>query len=154
MCTELTFVLLKLEYSGINLLLNMEKSHYHSQRAGEWSLILAHVSRPIYRALTYIAVPLLGPHQPRYYPVVYYDVLPPDRGIRDRKVSLHSMVLLRFYSETEKYISHPHTTTIQEQVPHSLLNRVTSDPRAQTNAFHLRRLHICQNALANTFWPA
>ena len=28
--------------------------------------ILAHDSRPIYRAPTYIAVPLLGPHQPRY----------------------------------------------------------------------------------------
>ena len=84
----------------------------------------------------------------------YVRRLPPDRGIRDRKVSLHSMVLWRFYSETENYIVRPHTTTTQEQVPRSLLNRVTSDPRAQTNAFHLRRLLICQNALANTFWPA
>ena len=84
----------------------------------------------------------------------YVRRLPPDRGIRDRKVSLHSMVLWRFYSETENYIVRPHTTTTQEQVPRSLLNRATSDPRAQTNAFHLRRLLICQNALANTFWPA
>ena len=84
----------------------------------------------------------------------YVRRLPPDRGIRDRKVSLHSMVLWRFYSETENYIVRPHTTTSQEQVPRSLLNRATSDPRAQTNAFHLRRLLICQNALANTFWPA
>ena len=84
-------------------------------------------------------------------PFIYHSL---DRGIRDRKVSLHSMVLWRFYSETENYIVRPHTTTTQEQVPRSLLNRATSDPRAQTNAFHLRRLLICQNALANTFWPA
>ena len=57
----------------LNLPLNMEKPHYHSQGAGEWSLILAHVSRPIYRALTYIAVPLLGPHQPRYIESTLYN---------------------------------------------------------------------------------
>ena len=33
----------------LNLPLNMEKPHYRSQRAGEWSLIWAHDSRPIYR---------------------------------------------------------------------------------------------------------
>ena len=49
-----------------SLPLNMEKPHYRSQRAGEWSLIRVDVSRPIYRPLTYIAVALLGPHQPRY----------------------------------------------------------------------------------------
>ena len=56
----------------LNLLLNMEKPHYRSQRAGEWSLSLAHVSRLIYRGLTYIAVPLLGPHQPRYIESTLY----------------------------------------------------------------------------------
>ena len=56
----------------LNLLLNMEKPHYRSQRAGEWSLIWAHDSRPIYRALTYIAVPLLGPHQPQYIGLTLY----------------------------------------------------------------------------------
>ena len=56
----------------LNLPLNMEKPHYCSQRAGEWSLIWAHDSRPIYRALTYIAVPLLGPHQPRYIRLTLY----------------------------------------------------------------------------------
>ena len=56
----------------LNLPLNMENPHYRSQRAGEWSLIWAHDSRPIYRALTYIAVPLLGPHQPRYIGLTLY----------------------------------------------------------------------------------
>ena len=56
----------------LNLPLNMEKPHYRSQRAGEWSLIWAHDSRPIYRALTYIAVPLLGPHRPRYIGLTLY----------------------------------------------------------------------------------
>ena len=32
----------------------------------------AHDSRPIYRSLTYIAVPLLGPHQPRYIGLTLY----------------------------------------------------------------------------------
>ena len=50
----------------LNLTLNTQRSHSRSQRAGKWSLILAHDRRPIYRAPTYIAVPLLGPHQPRY----------------------------------------------------------------------------------------
>ena len=50
----------------LNLPLNTQRSHSRSQRAGKWSLILAHDRRPIYRAPTYIAVPLLGPHQPRY----------------------------------------------------------------------------------------
>ena len=56
----------------LNLPLNMEKPHYRSQHAGEWSLIWAHDSRPIYRALTYIAVQLLGPHQPRYIGLTLY----------------------------------------------------------------------------------
>ena len=56
----------------LNLPLNMEKPHYRSQRTGEWSLIWAHDSRLIYRALTYIAVPLLGPHQPRYMGLTLY----------------------------------------------------------------------------------
>ena len=50
----------------MNLPLNTQRSHSRSQRAGKWSLILAHDRRPIYRAPTYIVVPLLGPHQPRY----------------------------------------------------------------------------------------
>ena len=50
----------------LNLPLNTQMSHSRSQRAGKWSLIFAHDRRPIYRAPTYIAVPLLGPHQPRY----------------------------------------------------------------------------------------
>ena len=55
-----------------NLLLNTQRSHSRSQRAGKWSLILAHERRPIYRAPTYIAVPLLGPHQPRYIGLTLY----------------------------------------------------------------------------------
>ena len=49
-----------------NLPLNTKRPYYRSQRVGKWSLILAHDSRPIIRTLTYIAVPLLVPHQPRY----------------------------------------------------------------------------------------
>ena len=56
----------------LNLLLNTQRSHSRSQRAGKWSLILAHYRRPIYRAPTYIAVPLLGPHQPRYIGLTLY----------------------------------------------------------------------------------
>ena len=44
----------------LNLLLNTQRSLSRSQRAEKWSLILAHDRRPIYRAPTYIAVPLLG----------------------------------------------------------------------------------------------
>ena len=58
----------------LNLLLNTQRSHSRSQRAGKWSLILAHYRRPIYRAPTYIAVPLLGPHQPRYIGLTLYFV--------------------------------------------------------------------------------
>ena len=58
----------------LNLLLNTQRSHCRSQRAGKWSLILAHDRRPIYRAPTYIAVPLLGPHQPRYIGLTLYQV--------------------------------------------------------------------------------
>ena len=56
----------------LNLPLNTQRSHSRSQRAGKWSLILAHDRRPIYRAPTYIAVPLLGPHQPRYIGLTLY----------------------------------------------------------------------------------
>ena len=59
----------------LNLLLNTQRSHSRSQRAGKWSLILAHDRRPIYRAPTYIAVPLLGPHQPRYIGLTLYHAL-------------------------------------------------------------------------------
>ena len=45
----------------LNLPLNMEKPHYRSQRTGEWNLIWAHDSRPIYR-----------PHQPRYIGLTLY----------------------------------------------------------------------------------
>ena len=58
----------------LNLPLNTQRSHSRSQRAGKWSLILAHDRRPIYRAPTYIAVPLLGPHQPRYIGLTLYIV--------------------------------------------------------------------------------
>ena len=37
---------------------------------------MAHDRRPIYRAPTYIAVPLLGPHQPRYIGLTLYWVRP------------------------------------------------------------------------------
>ena len=57
----------------LNLPLNTQRPQYHSQRAGKWNLILAHDSRPIYRAPTYIAVPLLGPHQPRYIESTLYN---------------------------------------------------------------------------------
>ena len=56
----------------LNLPLNTQRSHSRSQRAGKGSLILAHDRRPIYRAPTYIAVPLLGPHQPRYIGLTLY----------------------------------------------------------------------------------
>ena len=56
----------------LNLPLNTQRSHSRSQRPGKWSLILAHDRRPIYRAPTYIAVPLLGPHQPRYIGLTLY----------------------------------------------------------------------------------
>ena len=52
--------------------LNTQRSHSRSQRAGKWSLILAHDRHPIYRAPTYIAVPLLGPHRPRYIGLTLY----------------------------------------------------------------------------------
>ena len=64
----------------LNLPLNKEKPHYRSQCPGEWGLIWAHDSRPIYRALTYIAVPLLGPHQPRYIGLTLYWEGHPHRG--------------------------------------------------------------------------
>ena len=57
----------------LKLLLNTQRSHSRSQRAGKWSLILAHDRRPIYRAPTYIAVPLLGPHRPRYIGLTLYN---------------------------------------------------------------------------------
>ena len=56
----------------LNLPLNTQRSHSRSQRAAKWSLILAHDRRPIYRAPTYFAVLLLGPHQPRYIGITLY----------------------------------------------------------------------------------
>ena len=70
-CHILISVIIFVAYE-LNLPLNMEKPHYRLQRDGEWILILAHVSRLIYRALTYIAVPLLGPHQPQYIESTLY----------------------------------------------------------------------------------
>ena len=61
----------------LNLPLNTQRSHSRSQRPGKRSLILAHDRRPIYRAPTYIAVPLLGPHQPRYIGLTLYTVTLP-----------------------------------------------------------------------------
>ena len=49
----------------MNLRLNTQKHHYRSQRTLKWIIILAHDSCPIHHAPSYIAVPLLGPHQPR-----------------------------------------------------------------------------------------
>ena len=46
-----------------------------SQLTTRWKTlawILAHGSRPIYRAPTYIAVPFHGPHQPRYIGLTLY----------------------------------------------------------------------------------
>ena len=56
----------------LNLLPNTQRSHSRSQRTGKWSLILAYDRRPIYRAPTYIVVPLLGPHQPQYIGLTLY----------------------------------------------------------------------------------
>ena len=52
----------------LNLPLNTHRPHCRSQRAGKWSLILA----LIYHVPTYIAVPLLGPHQSRYIESTLY----------------------------------------------------------------------------------
>ena len=67
----------------LNLPLNTQRSHSRSQRAGKWSLILAHDRRPIYRAPTYIAVPLLGPHQPRYIGLTLYLLIVPFHKSQD-----------------------------------------------------------------------
>ena len=48
----------------LNLGLHMQNPHYRSYRAGTRNIMLTFDSRPIYRALTYIAVPFLGPQQP------------------------------------------------------------------------------------------
>ena len=45
--------------------------HTHTKGACDCG-ILAHGSRPIYRAPTYIAVPFHGPHQPRYIGLTLY----------------------------------------------------------------------------------
>ena len=60
---------------ALNLPLNTQRPHHRSQRTGKLGLcrrILAHGSRPIYRAPTYIAVPFHGPHQPRYIGLTLY----------------------------------------------------------------------------------
>ena len=64
-CQILINVIIFVAYM-LNLPLNTQKPHYCSWHARKWSLIVAHDSRLIYRAPTYIAVPLLGTHQPRY----------------------------------------------------------------------------------------
>ena len=66
----------------LNLPLNTLRSHSRSQRAGKWSLIMAHDRRPIYRAPTYIAVPMLGPHQPRYIGLTLYAPTGPHQDAR------------------------------------------------------------------------
>ena len=50
----------------LNLWLHMQKNHYRSYRTGTRNMMLTFDSRSIYRALTYIAVPFLGPQKPRY----------------------------------------------------------------------------------------
>ena len=56
----------------LNLWLHMQNPHYRSYRAGIRNMMLTFDSRPIYRALTYIAVPFLGPQQPRYIRLTLY----------------------------------------------------------------------------------
>ena len=56
----------------LNLWLHMQNLHYRSYRAGTRNMMLTFDSRPIYRALTYIAVPFLGPQQPRYIGLTLY----------------------------------------------------------------------------------
>ena len=59
----------------LNLWLHMQNPHYRSYRAGTRNMILTFDSRPIYRALTYIAVPFLGPQLPRYIGLtLYHDI--------------------------------------------------------------------------------
>ena len=60
---------------ALNLPLNTQRPHHRSQRAGKLGLcgwILAHGSRLIYCAPTYIAVPIHGPNQPRYIGLTLY----------------------------------------------------------------------------------
>ena len=56
----------------LNLWLHMQNPHYRSYRAGTRNMMLTFDRRPIYRALTYIAVPFLGPQQPRYIGLTLY----------------------------------------------------------------------------------
>ena len=56
----------------LNLWLHMQTPHYRSYRAGTRNMMLTFDSRPIYRALTYSAVPFLGPQQPRYIGLTLY----------------------------------------------------------------------------------
>ena len=88
----------------LNLPLNTLRSHSRSQRAGKWSLIMAHDRRPIYRAPTYIAVPMLGPHQPRYigltlYHAVWLNLRQADVGNYMKKYFLH--LIFTFYLNTD-----------------------------------------------------
>ena len=55
------------------LWLHMQTPHYRSYRTGTRNMMLTFNSRPIYRALTYIAVPFLGPQQPRYIGLTLYN---------------------------------------------------------------------------------
>ena len=56
----------------LNLWLHMQNPHYRSYRAGTRNMMLTFDSRPIYRTLTYIAVPFLGAQQPRYIGLTLY----------------------------------------------------------------------------------
>ena len=56
----------------LDLWLHLQKPHYRSYRAGTRNIMLTFDSRPIYRALTYIAVPFLGPQQPLYIESTLY----------------------------------------------------------------------------------
>ena len=78
----------------LNLPLNTQRPHYFSQRAGKWSLTLAHDKRLIYRAPTYIAVPLLGPHQPRYIESTLYRIIlfSPNKVPLEKCIHLYSNI--------------------------------------------------------------
>ena len=58
--------------SMLNLWLHMQNPYCRSYRAGTRNMMLTFDGRLIYRALTYIAVPFLGPQQPRYIGLTLY----------------------------------------------------------------------------------
>ena len=57
---------------ALNLPLNTQRPITAHNALENLAWILAHGSRPIYRAPTYIAVPFHGPHQPRYIGLTLY----------------------------------------------------------------------------------